>query len=108
MNKTLANINIDAMYPWGPTRDVIVIGSGNTTLEDILAEEAKTDGRTITPDMEPEKGRFYRSDHFELGKVGVPALYRRPATSSSASPRTSAPRCARCTTPLTTTSRPTR
>ena len=75
LNKTLANINIDAMYPWGPTRDVIVIGSGNTTLEDILAEEAKTDGRTITPDMEPEKGRFYRSDHFELGKVGVPALY---------------------------------
>jgi Zn-dependent M28 family amino/carboxypeptidase len=75
LNKTLANINIDAMYPWGPTRDVIVIGSGNTTLEDLLAEEAKTDGRTITPDMEPEKGRFYRSDHFELGKVGVPALY---------------------------------
>ena len=75
LNETLANINIDAMYPWGPTRDVIVIGSGNTTLEDILAEEAKADGRTITPDMEPEKGRFYRSDHFELGKVGVPALY---------------------------------
>jgi Zn-dependent M28 family amino/carboxypeptidase len=75
LNKTLANINIDAMYPWGPTRDVIVIGSGNTTLEDILAEEAAADGRTLTPDMEPEKGRFYRSDHFELGKVGVPALY---------------------------------
>jgi Zn-dependent M28 family amino/carboxypeptidase len=75
LNKTLANINIDAMYPWGPTRDVIVIGSGITTLEDILAEEAAADGRTLTPDMEPEKGRFYRSDHFELGKVGVPALY---------------------------------
>jgi Zn-dependent M28 family amino/carboxypeptidase len=75
LNKTLANINIDAMYPWGPTRDVIVIGSGNTTLEDILAEEAAADGRTLTSDMEPEKGRFYRSDHFELGKVGVPALY---------------------------------
>jgi Zn-dependent M28 family amino/carboxypeptidase len=75
LNKTLANINIDAMYPWGPTRDMIVIGSGNTTLEDILAEEAAAAGRKLTPDMEPEKGRFYRSDHFELGKVGVPALY---------------------------------
>jgi Zn-dependent M28 family amino/carboxypeptidase len=75
LNKTLANINIDAMYPWGATRDMIVIGSGNTTLEDILAEEAAVDRRTLTPDMEPEKGRFYRSDHFELGKVGVPALY---------------------------------
>jgi Zn-dependent M28 family amino/carboxypeptidase len=75
LNKTLANINIDAMYPWGPTRDMIVIGSGNTTLEDALAEEAAADGRKLTPDMEPEKGRFYRSDHFELGKVGVPALY---------------------------------
>ena len=75
LNKTLANINIDAMYPWGMTRDMIVVGSGNTTLEEILAEEALADGRTLTADMEPEKGRFYRSDHFELGKVGVPALY---------------------------------
>ena len=46
LNKTLANINIDAMYPWGTTRDMIVIGSGNTTLEDILAEEASADGRS--------------------------------------------------------------
>jgi Zn-dependent M28 family amino/carboxypeptidase len=75
LNRTLANINLDAMYPWGPTRDVIVIGSGNTTLEDVLADEAAVDGRKLTPDMEPETGRFYRSDHFELGKVGVPALY---------------------------------
>ena len=63
------------MYPWGPTRDVIVVGSGNSTLDDVLAAEAKADGRTLTPDPEPEKGRFYRSDHFELAKVGVPALY---------------------------------
>jgi Zn-dependent M28 family amino/carboxypeptidase len=75
LNKTLANINLDAMYPWGATRDVIVIGFGNSTLDDILNQEATAVGRRLTPDMEPEKGRFYRSDHFELAKVGVPALY---------------------------------
>ena len=75
LKKTLADINLDAMYPWGPTRDVIVVGSGNSTLDDVLAAEAKADGRTLTPDPEPDKGRFYRSDHFELAKVGVPALY---------------------------------
>ncbi len=75
LETTLADINIDAMFPWGPTRDVIVIGSGNSTLDDVLAEEAKTDGRAATPDPDPEKGHFYRSDHFELAKVGVPSLY---------------------------------
>ena len=75
LEKTLANINLDAMYPWGPTRDVIVIGYGNTTLDDVLAARAAEVGRTLTPDQEPEKGRYYRSDHFEFGKVGVPALY---------------------------------
>jgi Zn-dependent M28 family amino/carboxypeptidase len=75
LEKTLADINLDAMYPWGSTRDVIVIGSGNSTLDDVLAEEAKADGRTVTPDPDPEKGHFYRSDHFELAKVGVPSLY---------------------------------
>jgi Zn-dependent M28 family amino/carboxypeptidase len=75
LNKTLADINLDAMYPWGATRDVIVVGYGNSTLDDVLAEEARADGRTLTPDPDPEKGRFYRSDHFELAKVGVPSLY---------------------------------
>ena len=75
LNKTLANINIDAMYPWGPTRDMMVIGSGNTSLDDALAAEATAVGRTLTPDQEPEKGRYYRSDHFEFAKVGVPAIY---------------------------------
>jgi Zn-dependent M28 family amino/carboxypeptidase len=75
LNKTLADINLDAMYPWGQTRDVVVVGSGNSTLDDVLAEEAKADGRTLTPDPDPEKGHFYRSDHFELAKVGVPSLY---------------------------------
>ncbi|MBI4418909.1 MAG: M28 family peptidase, partial [Ignavibacteriales bacterium] len=75
LSKTLANINIDGMNQWGRTRDIVVIGSGNSTLEDILAAEAAAQGRTIKDDPEPEKGFFYRSDHFEFAKRGVPALY---------------------------------
>lgn len=75
LEKTLANINMDAMNPWGRTADIVVVGYGNSTLEDILAEEARLQGRRIVPDPEPEKGFFYRSDHFEFAKKGVPALY---------------------------------
>ena len=73
--KTLANINMDTMNQWGRTRDLVVVGSGNTTLEDVLASEATPHGRTLKDDPEPEKGYFYRSDHFEFAKKGVPALY---------------------------------
>lgn len=75
LNQTLANINIDGLNQWGPTSDVVVIGQGNSTLEDVLAEVIAVQGRTIQPDPEPEKGFFYRSDHFEFAKQGVPALY---------------------------------
>lgn len=75
VEKTLANINIDGMNQWGRTRDLVVIGSGNTTLEDVLGSEATAQGRTLKDDPEPEKGYFYRSDHFEFAKKGVPALY---------------------------------
>ncbi|HLA68834.1 MAG TPA: M28 family metallopeptidase [Bacteroidota bacterium] len=73
--KTLAGINIDGLNQWGRTKDYIVIGFGNSTIEDLLAEEARTQGRTIKPDAEPEKGFYYRSDHFEFAKQGVPALH---------------------------------
>ncbi|MBF8965437.1 M28 family peptidase [Pontibacter sp. FD36] len=75
LNKTLANINMDVLNPYHPTEDVIVIGYGNSDLEDILAEEARTQNRRIVPEASPEKGSFYRSDHFEFAKQGVPALY---------------------------------
>lgn len=71
---TLADINMDGFNQWGKTRDITVIGLGNSTLDDLLAEAAKTQGRVIKPDAEPEKGYFYRSDHFEFAKQGVPAL----------------------------------
>jgi Zn-dependent M28 family amino/carboxypeptidase len=73
--KTLANINIDGVNQWGRTSDVTLIGLGNSTLDDIAREAAAAQGgRTITGDPEPEKGFFYRSDHFEFAKQGVPAL----------------------------------
>ena len=75
LEKTLANFNIDGANQWGRTSDVTVIGFGNSTLEDALQEVATAAGRTLSPDPEAEKGYFYRSDHFEFAKQGVPALY---------------------------------
>jgi len=72
---TLANINMDGLNPWGVTRDIEIVGYGQTTLEDDLAKAATAQKRVIRPDSEPQKGRFYRSDHFEFAKVGVPSLY---------------------------------
>ena len=74
LTKTLANINKDGINQWGRTSDLTVIGLGNSTLDDILASAAQVQGRTLKPDAEPEKGYFYRSDHFEFAKQGVPAL----------------------------------
>jgi Zn-dependent M28 family amino/carboxypeptidase len=73
--KTAAVINIDALYPIGRAKDVEVIGYGASELEDLLAGAARKQGRTLTPDRKPEAGYFYRSDHFNFAKGGVPALY---------------------------------
>jgi Zn-dependent M28 family amino/carboxypeptidase len=75
IDRSLANINMDGLNPWGDTRDIEVVGFGQTTLEDELQRAAKAQQRVIRSDSEPEKGRFYRSDHFEFAKVGVPGLY---------------------------------
>jgi Zn-dependent M28 family amino/carboxypeptidase len=75
LDHTLADINIDIVNPWGKTRDIEDISYGNSTLDELFAEAAKRQGRVATPDGEPEKGFFFRADHFELSKLGVPALY---------------------------------
>lgn len=75
LNKTLANINMDALNVHGRTKDVVIIGFGNSTLDDVLANAAALQHRRIVPEPSPEKGYFYRSDHFEFAKQGVPALY---------------------------------
>jgi Zn-dependent M28 family amino/carboxypeptidase len=74
LNKTVANINMDGINQWGKTNDFTVIGLGNSTLDDVLADALKAQGRVVKPDAEPEKGFYYRSDHFEFAKQGVPAL----------------------------------
>ena len=74
LSHIVAGINLDANLPEGRARDMIVVGNGASELEDMLADVLKTQGRTIAPDPEPEKGAFYRSDHISLAKVGVPML----------------------------------
>lgn len=73
LSKTLADINMDGVNQWGRTSDYVIIGLGNTTLDELFAEEAGTQRRAVVADAEPEKGFFYRSDHFEFAKAGVPA-----------------------------------
>lgn len=73
--RTVANINMDGINQWGRTRDIVSVSYGNSTLDDMLAAVAAENKRIVKPDAEPEKGYFYRSDHFEFAKQGVPALY---------------------------------
>jgi len=80
LEKTLVNINIDGMNPWGRTRDFVVVGLGNTTLDELAEGLARRQGRVLRPDAEPEKGFFYRADHFEFAKKGVPAFYSHAGT----------------------------
>ena len=74
---TAAAFNIDGINYDGKTKDVAIIGSGNSELEDLLKIEVDKQNRTIKPDASPEKGYYFRSDHFNLAKKGVPALYIR-------------------------------
>ena len=74
LDKTVAAINMDGLNQWGPTKDMTVIGLGNSTLDDVLRQAASEKSRVLRPDPEPEKGFYYRSDHFNFAKQGVPAL----------------------------------
>jgi len=75
LSKTIADINIDGLNLAGQTRDLTVIGLGASELDDYIRDAASEQGRTLRPDPEPEKGYYYRSDHFNFAKQGVPALY---------------------------------
>jgi Zn-dependent M28 family amino/carboxypeptidase len=72
--KTVANLNMDVIDPHEKTNDEVITGAGQSELEDIFAQEAKRQGRYISPDPEPESGGYFRSDHFNFAKAGVPAL----------------------------------
>lgn len=75
MASIVAGINMDGLNYYGPTRDITVIGHGSSELEDYLREAAKVQNRVVTPEDTPEKGYYYRSDHFNFAKKGVPMLY---------------------------------
>jgi Zn-dependent M28 family amino/carboxypeptidase len=75
LDKTVANINFDGINQWGRTSDIVVIGRGMSTLDDVLLSVATEQKRELIDDPESEKGYYYRSDHFEFAKKGVPALY---------------------------------
>ena len=77
--KTVANINIDALSIIGPMKDLTIIGYGQSEMEDIAREMAARQGRYITPDPNPGAGSFFRSDHFNFAKIGIPALYAKGA-----------------------------
>ena len=74
LEKTLANINIDGINQWGRTKDLTLIGLGASDLDDYARDAAAEQSRVLRPDAEPEKGFYYRSDHFNFAKKGVPAL----------------------------------
>ena len=75
LDKTAAVINLDAMGVAGKTRDMTVVGMGSSELEDILKPIADKQERTLHSESRPESGGYFRSDHFNFAKAGVPALY---------------------------------
>jgi len=72
--KTVANLNIDVLNTYAPTKDITFSGKGQSDLEDYLAEEAKKKGRYVAPEDHPEAGHYFRSDHFNFARAGVPSL----------------------------------
>ena len=74
-NQTVANINIDGLPAYGEMKDLTIVGYGQSELDDYATAEAKKQDRYVIPDPDPGKGYFFRSDHFNFAKAGIPALY---------------------------------
>lgn len=73
--KTVANINMDGINPYGKMKDVSIIGAGQSEMEDLLNVELEKLGRYSAPEPNPVAGYYFRSDHFNFAKIGIPALY---------------------------------
>lgn len=84
LNKTVADLNMDALGEYGETNDFAITGKGQNELDDYVEEFAKQDGKKIVGDKNPGAGGYYRSDHFNFAKVGVPALDMNNGTESTA------------------------
>ena len=76
--QTVAALNMDVLNQWGRTRDLTIVGMGQSELDRFAGDVGSRLGRTLTPDPEPEKGFYYRSDHFSFAKIGIPAFYADP------------------------------
>ncbi len=74
MAKTVASFTLDVLNTGGPAHDVILVGDGQNSLEDDLVKAARAVGRRVTPDALPERGLFFRADHFSVARRGVPTL----------------------------------
>jgi prolyl oligopeptidase len=72
--KTLAVLNLDALNVHGRTRDLTIVGLGLSSLDDVIGRAAAAQGRVVKPDPTPEKGSYYRSDHFPFARHGVPSI----------------------------------
>ncbi len=75
LGQTVAGLNMDGLSNFGPTNDLVVIGYGMSELDAIADRAVGAQGRRVVADPEPEKGYYFRSDHFELAKMGVPMIY---------------------------------
>lgn len=73
--KTVANINIDGINPYGKMKDIVLVGMGQSELEDYLREEAQLEDRYVSEEPNPGAGYYFRSDHFSFAKAGIPTLY---------------------------------
>ena len=76
--QTVAALNMDVLNQWGRTSDLTIVGMGQSELDDVASEIAGRLGRVLNPDPEPEKGFYYRSDHFSFARAGIPAFYADP------------------------------
>jgi len=76
--KISANINMDGMQVYGETEDLVLVGYGRNTITDVIRQFADQEGRVVKPDPNPGQGYFYRSDHFSLARVGIPAIFPNP------------------------------
>ena len=74
LETTAANLTLDILNTGGPAKNVVLVGNGNSSLDALLADAARAQGRVVTPETFSERGLFFRADHFSVARRGVPSL----------------------------------
>ena len=77
-SQMIAGLNFDAYFAFGKAKDIQIVGYGASELEDLMSISAQKKNKYLSPDWQPEKGLFYRSDHISFAKIGIPVLYTDP------------------------------